>query len=332
MNYKPYTKIGVALPLIQPNSYTDDKLIVSKLSKKYIDFELNVSFEITKGEFLSILGPSGSGKSTILKLIAGLEQPNTGIINMFGRNLSSIDASKRNMGIVFQDYTLFPHLNVFDNIAYGLKVRKEEKITIRNKVYNMLEMLNMKGYEKRTPQTLSGGEQQRVAIARALVINPDLFLLDEPFSSLDTNLRKSIRREIVQIQRKLKITTIFITHNQEEALSISDKILLVKDGKVVQFGKPSELYENPTNDFAAFFLGDANIINNKIIRPEKLTLNNISENQDKEGIKGIVSDIEYFGSYYHIYIKTDNYGILQSKVTKFNNLKYGDEVFISIEK
>jgi ABC-type Fe3+/spermidine/putrescine transport system ATPase subunit len=313
---------------------TNDYFVAENLSKTYIDFSLKVDFEIKKGEFLSILGPSGSGKSTILKLIAGFEKPDTGTINMFGKNITKLDTEKRNVGVVFQDYTLFPHLNVFENIAYGLKVRKINKNSIHKKVDEMLNLLNMKGYEKRKPQELSGGEQQRVAIARALVINPNIFLLDEPFSSLDTNLRKNIRREISQIQRKLNITTIFITHNQEEALSISDKILLIKDGTPIQFGKPSELYEHPINEFAAFFLGDANMIDGKMIRPENFkvfspkTFETQKHKQDKV-IEGKIINREYFGSYYQLYIKTAEYGTLIARVTKAKDFDINSNVLLT---
>jgi ABC-type Fe3+/spermidine/putrescine transport system ATPase subunit len=317
----------------------NNKFVVSDLIKNYSDFNLKVSFEIEKGEFLSILGPSGSGKSTILKLLAGFEKIDSGTISVFGKDITRVDASKRNMGIVFQDYTLFPHLNVFDNIAYGLKVKKENKTVIKNKVGQMLELLNMNGYEGRSPQTLSGGEQQRVAIARALIIDPDLFLLDEPFSSLDANLRKSIRREISQIQKKLNITTIFITHNQEEALSISDKILLIKDGEVIQFGTPEELYESPVNNFAAFFLGDVNTIDGNTIRPENLTLL-LPDDAQKESlshldksrllIQGKINDVEYYGSFYNVYVDTPEYNTIQVRIPKQDFVyNLGQSVFIT---
>ncbi len=307
------------------------KFIISDIKKVYEDFELNVSFEIEKGEFLTILGPSGSGKSTILKLIAGFEPIDQGRITMFGRDITYIDPSKRNMGIVFQDYTLFPHLNVFDNIAYGLKVKKLDKNAINEKVHNILDLLNMENYIHRMPHTLSGGEQQRVSIARALVINPELFLMDEPFSSLDTNLRKSIRREISDIQRKLNITTIFVTHNQEEALSISDKILLIKNGNPIQFGKPKELYENPINEFSAFFLGEVNIINKKMIRPEDISISKITGKKPKIGMVGNIHNIEYYGSYYQIYIDSKKYGRVVSRITDINGFKIGEMVNILYE-
>lgn len=305
-----------------------DVLNISNLRKSYVDFDLDLDFTINKGEFLSILGPSGSGKSTILKLIAGFESVDAGDINLFGKNITNLDPAKRNMGIVFQDYILFPHLNVFDNISYGLHVRKESKTLIKNKVRNMLELLNLEGYEKRYPHTLSGGEQQRVAIARALVIDPDVFLLDEPFSSLDTNLRKKIRHEISMIQRELNITTIFITHNQEEALAISDKILLIRDGRCVQFGTPEQLYKTPVDEYSAKFIGDANIINNKVIRPENLNISIVKQSKRNE-MSGAIKNIEYYGSYYMIYVQTPNYGILQSKVNNIKDFEIGDEVSLS---
>ncbi len=305
-----------------------NKFIISNMERIYDDFKLNVSFEIERGDFLSILGPSGSGKSTILKLIAGFEQIDKGKITMFGRDITYLNPSKRNMGIVFQDYTLFPHLNVFDNIAYGLKVKKMEKKLIKDKVHEILSLLNMENYIRRMPYTLSGGEQQRVSIARALVINPDLFLLDEPFSSLDTNLRKTIRREISDIQRKLNITTIFITHNQEEALSISDKILLIKDGTPIQFGTPKELYENPINNFSAFFLGEANIINGKMIRPEDIKILKKNYGNNINSFTGKIHNIEYYGSYYQIYIDSGKYGRIISRMTDISNFNIGNEVNI----
>ena len=223
-----------------------------------------VNLEVKEGEFVTLLGPSGCGKTTTLRLIAGFIKPDAGEILFNDKVVNDVPVWKRNIGIVFQDYALWPHMTVFDNIAYGLKVRKVGKREIRRRVKEVLELLNIKGLEDRKPSQLSGGQQQRVALARALVVEPDVLLLDEPLSNLDAKIRVNVRGEIKKLQRKLKITTIWVTHDQEEALSISDRVAIIHDGKIEQVGTPLEVYESPRTPFVADFIGQANLIEGEV--------------------------------------------------------------------
>lgn len=226
----------------------------------------NINIDIEKGTFLSLLGPSGCGKTTTLRLIAGFEKPDSGIIQINGKTINNIPAFKRNIGMVFQSYALFPHMTVEQNIAYGLEQRKISKNKIKEEVYRAIEMVQLSGYEKRKPKQLSGGQQQRVALARALVIKPDVLLLDESLSALDKKLRVEMQVELKQIQRRVGITTIFVTHDQEEALTLSDKIAVMREGKIIQVDEPTKIYERPVNPFVASFLGEANFFKGKIIK------------------------------------------------------------------
>jgi ABC-type Fe3+/spermidine/putrescine transport system ATPase subunit len=220
----------------------------------------NVSLTIEKGSFLTLLGPSGCGKTTILRSIAGLVSPTAGDIEIAGRRVNDIPIHKRNIGLVFQNYALFPHKTVFDNIAFGLKYRNVPKPTIAEKVKRALEIVRLPGTDKKLPSELSGGQQQRIALARAIVIEPDVLLLDEPLSALDANLREEMRVELKQIQRQTGITTIFVTHDQSEALAMSDLVVVMNKGKIEQIGAPAEVYEHPQSEFVASFLGNANFL------------------------------------------------------------------------
>jgi len=220
----------------------------------------SVSLEIEKGEMVSLLGPSGCGKTTLLRMIAGFEKETSGEISLRDRRINDVPAQKRNVGIVFQDYAVFPTMNVYDNIAYGLKIKKLAKDKIHDLVLEYLDLVGLKGYEKRMPSQMSGGQQQRIALARALVFNPDVLLLDEPLSNLDAALRLHIRKEIRKIQQKLGITAVFVTHDQEEALSVSDRIYVMRNGHIMQCGTPAEIYQTPENDFVAGFIGKSNIL------------------------------------------------------------------------
>src|ERR1700753_2726805 len=203
----------------------------------------NVSLSIQKGTFLTLLGPSGCGKTTILRSVAGLVNPTAGDIEVSGRRVNDIPIHKRNIGLVIQNYALFPHKTVFDNIAFGLKYRNVPKATITEKVKRALEIVRLPGTDKKLPSELSGGQQQRIALARAIVIEPDVLLLDEPLSALDANLREEMRVELKQIQRQTGITTIFVTHDQSEALAMSDVVVVMNKGKIEQIGAPAEVYE-----------------------------------------------------------------------------------------
>jgi len=224
-----------------------------------------MDIDIEEGSLVTLLGPSGCGKTTLLRMVAGLEEPSEGDIYIKGKRINDTPIHKRNLGMIFQNYALFPHKNIFDNVAFGLKYRDVTKDEIRDKVTRALEMVRLPGVENRMPSQLSGGQQQRIAMARAIVIEPDVLLMDEPLSALDENLREEMRREVDNLQQMLGVTTIFVTHDQREALSMSDKILVMKDGKKQQEGDPQTVYNKPVNHFVADFLGHSNFIYGTII-------------------------------------------------------------------
>lgn len=224
-----------------------------------------MNFDIEEGHLVTLLGPSGCGKTTLLRMLAGLEEPTEGDIFIKGVRVNDIPIHKRNLGMIFQNYALFPHKTIFDNVAFGLKYRNVSKEEMREKVASALEMVRLPGVENRMPSQLSGGQQQRIAMARAIVIEPSVLLMDEPLSALDENLREEMRREIDNLQQELGVTTIFVTHDQREALSMSDKILVMKEGRKQQEGGPQEVYNEPENHFVADFLGHSNFIGGQIV-------------------------------------------------------------------
>ncbi len=226
----------------------------------------NLSIEIGKNEFFTLLGPSGCGKTTTLRIIGGFETPTCGSVFFDGKNITDLPSNKRNLNTVFQRYALFPHLNVFDNIAFGLKIKKLNKFEIKDRVENMLDMVGLTGYGQRSIAKLSGGEQQRVAIARALVNEPEVLLLDEPLGALDLKLRKQMQLELKNIQQRLGITFIYVTHDQEEALTMSDRIMVMNHGCAQQIGTPIDIYNEPVNRFVANFIGESNIIDGVMIK------------------------------------------------------------------
>ncbi len=221
--------------------------------------------KINNGEFLTILGPSGCGKTTVLRLIAGLEEADDGQIIIDGQDVTAIPAEQRHINTVFQSYALFPHMSVYDNVAFGLRMQKVKKSDIEPRVIDALRMVQLEDFASRKPHQLSGGQQQRVAIARAVVNKPKVLLLDESLSALDYKLRKQMQIELKQLQRKLGITFIFVTHDQEEALSMSDRIIVMRDGKIVQDGTPREIYEEPANLYVARFIGEINVFDATVI-------------------------------------------------------------------
>ncbi|MGQ9910365.1 MAG: ABC transporter ATP-binding protein [Candidatus Flexifilum sp.] len=223
------------------------------------------SMSIQQGEFISLLGPSGCGKTTVLRMIAGFEHPTRGAIVIDGRDVTGVSANKRNIGMVFQQYALFPNMTVAENIQFGLKVRRADAALRKQRVAEMLEIIHMRDFGARFPHQLSGGQQQRVALARALAIQPTLLLLDEPLSALDAKIRVTLRQEIRSIQRQLGITTIFVTHDQEEALSISDRIVVMNAGIAEQIGTPLEIYNSPQTQFVASFIGTLNVLHGHVI-------------------------------------------------------------------
>ena len=238
-------------------------LELKEIKKSFTEGEAvldNISLEISKGEFITLLGSSGCGKTTTLRIIAGLEQPDAGSVWLDGREVTGLEPNQRDVNTVFQNYALFPHMNVAENIGYGLKLKKVPKNEIRKKVSQMLELVQLEGYERRKPSELSGGQKQRVAIARALVNNPKVLLLDEPLGALDLQLRRAMQIELKHLQKKLGITFIYITHDQEEAINMSDRIAVMRDGRIEQIGTPDEIYNHPKTSYVATFVGNANIL------------------------------------------------------------------------
>ncbi|MBX7405747.1 ABC transporter ATP-binding protein [Clostridium chauvoei] len=297
------------------------------VSKKYGDNNVldNLSLSIKKNEFLTLLGPSGCGKTTTLKIIAGFEQADSGKLLFDGKDISSLPPYKRQVNTVFQKYALFPHMNIYENIAFGLTIKKINKNEIDKKVKEMLKLVSLEGFEKRNIDSLSGGQQQRVAIARALVNEPEVLLLDEPLGALDLKLRKEMQIELKRIQQRLGITFIFVTHDQEEALTMSDTIIVMNKGKIQQMGTPVDIYNEPSNAFVADFIGESNILDgimiddfkvnfsnrtfecvdkgfNKneeidvVIRPEDIKI----VNSDSGMLKGIVKSVVFKGVHYEI--------------------------------
>lgn len=276
---------------------------LKELTKRFEDViavnQLNLN--IAEGELCTLLGPSGCGKTTTLRCIAGFYTPDEGEIFFGEKIVNPLPPFKRNTGMVFQNYALWPHMNVFNNIAYGLKVRKVDRRQMKDRVAVVLELVHLEGLEDRLPSQLSGGQQQRVALARALVIEPDVLLLDEPLSNLDAKLRVDMRTEIKKIQKRLRITTIYVTHDQEEALSISDKLVVMDQGKAQQMGPPRDIYENPENPFVADFIGIANFIKGKVKQIDKEKQIAIMETEYELTIKatlekGVNKDMEVLAS------------------------------------
>ncbi len=293
----------------------------------------SVSLSIKKNEFFTLLGPSGCGKTTMLRIIGGFETADGGNVFFDVVNINDLPPNKRNLNTVFQKYALFPHMNVYENVAFGLKIKKMPKNEIDAKVREMLSLVNLKGFEKRSVTSLSGGQQQRVAIARALVNEPEVLLLDEPLGALDLKLRKSMQTELKKIQQRLGITFIYVTHDQEEALTMSDTIVVMKNGVIQQMGTPVDIYNEPTNAFVADFIGESNILDgvmkedylvkfadrdfkcvdkgfgenetvDVVIRPEDIK---IVDNPEEGMLSGHVDSVIFKGVHYEMKISSDNY-------------------------
>ncbi|MDD7444801.1 MAG: ABC transporter ATP-binding protein [Clostridiales bacterium] len=253
-------------------SNTKKGVRLSNISKIYIDPKTNKPFkavdsinvDIAPGDFVTLLGPSGCGKTTTLRMIAGFESPDEGEIYLGEQAINELTPNKRDTAMVFQSYALFPHMNIFDNVAYGLKLRKVPKDEIRKKVFDMLKLVGLEGMENRYTNQLSGGQQQRVALARALIVEPGVLLFDEPLSNLDAKLRVYMRTEIRRIQQQFGITAIYVTHDQSEAMSISDNIIIMNKGVIAQMGTPQQIYYNPASEFVADFIGEANFLKVKV--------------------------------------------------------------------
>ena len=243
---------------------------LENISKEYDGTPVlnDINLYVRKNEFLTLLGPSGCGKTTTLRIIGGFEKPTAGRVLFDGQDITDLPPYKRRVNTVFQKYALFPHLNVYENIAFGLKVAKRPKDEINKRVDSMLDLVNLREYGKRRVDSLSGGQQQRVAIARALVNEPEVLLLDEPLGALDLKLRKGMQLELKRMQQRLGITFIFVTHDQEEALTMSDTIVVMKDGNIAQIGTPKHIYDEPKSAFIANFIGESNIIRGRMVRDE----------------------------------------------------------------
>lgn len=288
-----------------------------------------IDFSIEKGELISLLGPSGCGKTTLLNIIGGFLKPDNGKIYLEDRDITDIPPEKRDISTVFQSYALFPHMNVLENIKYGLKYKKLTKEEQNELALEYLKIVGLDGYEKKSIQELSGGQQQRVALARALVLYPKILLLDEPFSNLDAKLKISMREELKELQKNLKISMIFVTHDQEEALSISDKVVVMNNGKIEQIGTPEEIYYSPINEYVANFIGKSNFIlkdgAKKLIRPE-----NIKIEKNQKGNWEVINK-EFMGAYTILKIRNgreDLYVNIQGE--KGREYKLGDLVEISM--
>lgn len=323
---------------------------LNNISKTYEDTTVlnDFSLSIKKNEFLTLLGPSGCGKTTTLKILAGFEHADKGEVLFENKNINNMPPYERPLNTVFQKYALFPHMNVFENVAFGLKIKKLKKDVIEQKVKEMLKLVSLSGYENRSINSLSGGQQQRIAIARALVNEPNVLLLDEPLGALDFQLRKDMQIELKRIQQKLGITFIFVTHDQEEALSMSDTIVVMNKGKIQQMGSPEDIYNEPANKFVAKFIGESNIIsgtmledykvkfydfiftcvdkgfkaNEKVdivIRPEDIEM----IPKEKANITGIVTSVVFKGVHYEILVKSHN---MTWKIHSTKNASIGDEI------
>jgi len=267
-------------------------LALRHISKRLGDLEVinDLSLDVCKGELCCLLGPSGCGKTTTLKIVAGFIEPDAGTVHLAGRDITHMPPQRRNVGMVFQDYALFPHMNVYDNVAYGLHRRKWPKDKIKPQVAEALHLVRLGGYEERRIHELSGGQQQRIALARALIIEPQLLLLDEPLSNLDARLRADMRDEIRRIQRTLDITTVYVTHDQEEAMGIADLIVVMNGGLIEQIGSPRKIYEQPATQFVADFVGRVNFLRGQIVEGALQLLGKrfpISQNKWPEGAEFI---------------------------------------------
>lgn len=312
-------------------------VVLDSITHRYKDNTAlcNVSLEIKDGELFTLLGPSGCGKTTMLRIIAGFITPTSGRVIIGGKDMTAVPAQHRSIGTVFQNYALFPNMSVEDNVAYGLKVKRMPKAEIQRRVREVLEMVGMYDLGKRKTGELSGGQQQRVALVRSLAVEPSVLLLDEPMSNLDAALRDRMRDEIRSLQQKLRITTLFITHDQREALSISDRIAVMREGVCVQCGSPKEIYDSPADRFVAEFVGEINILKwpgkgTKAVRPEAVELSNDLVNDNS--IPGTVVKVIFNGSTTDYIVRTDEAEIKASLLHRATNavLAPGDRVFVTV--
>ena len=322
-------------------------LKLSNIQKRYGDVAAldQIDIEIFDGEFFSLLGPSGSGKTTCLKVIAGFEVPDSGNIHLFDEDVSSIPPFKRDVNTVFQDYALFPHMNVRDNVGYSLKIKKVPKNDQERLIEEILQKVKLQGYDSRKPSELSGGQRQRVALARSLINKPKVLLLDEPLGALDLKLREQMQFELKSLQRQFEITFVYVTHDQQEAMSMSDRIAIFNEGKIEQIDTPINIYNKPKSAFVADFIGTTSIISKKdalsyfnysssfSIRPEFVMVNQ-SENLDFN-ITAKISDIQFQGSLYKLLLEKDSILInayYYPNSSHYINLAIGETINLSWNK
>ena len=282
------------------------KMQIRGVTKRFSPTEgvFSIDLDVYEGELVTLLGPSGCGKTTLLRAIGGFHQIDEGEIRLDGTPIQNLPPEKRPTAMVFQSYNLWPHMTIYENMAFGLRLRKQSKQEIAQKVAHMLDVVKMPGCEKKYPAQLSGGQQQRIAIARALLLEPSVLLLDEPFSALDAKIRGQMREELKRIQQSLGITIVFVTHDQEEAMALSDRIAVMRQGDIEQVGTPASIYDNPENEFVAGFIGQMNLIEDAghkvAVRPEDVVLTAPSEGQDS----GEITHIMMLGHYAQILIHT----------------------------
>ena len=307
----------------------------------------NVNFGIEKGKLIGLLGPSGSGKTTILRMIAGLETPDSGDIFIDGVRVNDIAASKRGIGFVFQSYALFRYMTVFDNIAFGLRIQKKSKKEIKERASEMIELIGLKGLEKRYPNELSGGQRQRVAFARALAPNPQLLLLDEPFAAIDAKVRKELRSWLKEMISRVGVTSIFVTHDQDEAIEVADEIIITNKGRIEQIGTPIEIYKHPENSFVAEFIGQSTSIDKHydlngfeeiknlekaVIRPEFISISKLGSLKQyiSAAEEGIVEEISFRGSYIEIKVNVKGLILISNRSLEEPEISVNEKVHVLI--
>lgn len=318
---------------------------LKNINKSFGDFKAsdNVSFSIEKGKLIGLLGPSGSGKTTILRMIAGLETPDSGDIIIDGQRVNDIPASKRGIGFVFQNYALFRYMTVFDNIAFGLKVQKADKKYIKERVEELLTLIGLEGLGNRYPAQLSGGQRQRVAFARALAPNPQLLLLDEPFAAIDAKVRQELRTWLKDIIGKLGITSIFVTHDQDEAIEVADEIIITNKGRIEQSGTPIDVYQNPTTAFTAGFFGQTTVVDDysvfktfeplegseqAIVRPEfvKITKKDEVQKYKSSAVEGTVERVAFRGNSIELGVRTKGVLLTARRALDESAISVGEKV------
>lgn len=314
-------------------------IVIKGLSKSFDGVQVikNIDLEIKAGEFFSILGPSGCGKTTLLRILAGFIEPDSGVVYLGDKDITNLPPNLRSTNTIFQKYALFPHLTVYENIAFPLRMKKMDSDYIDTEVKKMLKMIELEEHASKKPNQLSGGQQQRVSIARALVNKPEVLLLDEPLSALDAKVREKLRNDIKMLQKKLNLTTIMVTHDQEEALSVSDKIMVMESGKIMQVGTPREIYEKPQSLFVADFIGKINFLNDgSSIRPEHIKI--VSEVDTESENKTIMREIEsweYLGPSYRLFFK-NNKEVLKVEVPcsmiDEKNLYVGSKFLLELDR